>query len=140
VLDAYCGVGTLGILLAREAAGVVGVEAVEPAVEDARFNAERNGVENAEFICGKVEKYDWEPGRFEIALVDPPRAGCHTKFINRLVEKGPAKIVYISCNPLTMAADLARLQERYRAEWVQPMDMFPHTVHVESVALLKAKH
>ena len=139
VLDAYCGVGTLGILLAREAAGVVGVEAVEPAVEDARFNAERNGVENAEFICGKVEKYDWEPGRFEIALVDPPRAGCHAKFINRLVEKGPAKIVYISCNPLTMAADLARLQERYRAEWVQPIDMFPHTVHVESVALLKAK-
>jgi len=139
VLDAYCGVGTFSLLLAHAWGSVVGVEMVEQAIADARANAERNAVRNVAFVCRAAEDYQWSPGQFELVLLDPPRPGCHTKLIRRLLETRPPRIIYVSCSPASLAADLARLQEGYVIESVQPVDMFPQTVHVESVALLAAR-
>jgi 23S rRNA (uracil1939-C5)-methyltransferase len=138
-LDAYCGVGTFSLLLSRTWASVAGVEIVEQAIADAIANAERNSVRNAAFVCRAAEDYQWSAGQFALVVLDPPRAGCHTRVIRRLLENRPRAVICVSCNAASLAADLARLQEGYIVESVQPIDMFPQTVHVECVAVLSAK-
>lgn len=141
VLDAYCGVGTIALYLAAQAAHVVGIESVPEAVEDARRNAGHNRIENAAFIVGRVEEA--LPGlieqglRFDVAVLDPPRKGCEPPVLEALAAAGVPRIVYVSCHPESLARDLARLAALgYRIEQVQPVDMFPMTTHVECVARL----
>jgi len=144
VLDAYCGTGTIGIIASPKAKRVVGVELNGDAVKDARVNAELNGVKNIEF-------YEDDAGRFmvkeahrratyDVVIMDPPRAGASLDFLKRLVTLAPKKVVYISCNPETQARDLAFLVKNgYKVKKIQPVDMFPHTEHVETVILLSRK-
>ena len=152
VLDAYCGVGTVSLFMAREAREVYGIESVRDAVDDARANAELNAITNARFIEGRVERalpaLSREGVTFDVAVVDPPRAGCEREALLALAgettgrdrAQGPSgvpRLVYISCNPSTLARDLAILSGLgYAAVEVQPVDMFPHTHHVECVALM----
>jgi 23S rRNA (uracil1939-C5)-methyltransferase len=141
VLDIYCGIGTISLFLARKAAEVIGVEVVPEAIENARENAERNGVANARFICGdaavEMPRLAQEGVRPDVIVVDPPRKGCDEPVLRAMAETGPERIVYVSCNPASLARDLAMLRELgYRTLEVQPVDMFPHTAHVECCALL----
>jgi 23S rRNA (uracil1939-C5)-methyltransferase len=138
VFDLYCGTGTISLFMAQKARQVYGVEVVEDAVLDARKNAKDNGVENVEFIAGGVEKVIpelYSQGvKAEVVVVDPPRKGCDTSLLDTIVEIGPKRIVYVSCNPSTLARDLMYLEEKgYKAVEVQPVDMFPWTGHVECV-------
>lgn len=139
LLDAYCGTGIIGLALARQAERVWGVECVPQAVEDARFNARSNGIHNAEFLLGRVEEWAQrllaEGARFDAAVVDPPRRGCEPPFLAALAEWGVRDLVYVSCDPATLARDAALLDRSgFRLLSVQPVDMFPQTSHVESVA------
>jgi 23S rRNA (uracil1939-C5)-methyltransferase len=141
VFDLYCGIGTIGLFMAAHAARVHGVEVVPEAIADARANAERNGLTNAVFHQGSAE--DLVPGLYEagiradVVVVDPPRKGCDQALLDTLAAMGPPRLVYVSCNPKTLARDLAWLcQHGYRLEQVTPVDMFPHTMHVETVARL----
>lgn len=138
VIDAYCGIGTITLFFAEQAAHVHGIEVVPEAVADARANAALNGVENVTFTAGRVE--DVGPALVaageaaDVIVVDPPRKGCEPEVLAAFAEMQPRRIVYVSCNPATLARDLAILSRRgYRTEVVQPVDMFPHTAHVESV-------
>lgn len=138
VIDAYCGVGTISLFLARRAKRVYGVEIVPEAVEDARRNAEMNGLANAEFAVGKAEKVlpAWrEQGiRADVIVVDPPRKGCDAALLETIVAMRPQRVVYVSCNPSTLARDLRVLEDGgFRTVEVQPVDMFPWTAHVECV-------
>lgn len=140
VLDAYCGVGALTLLLAWRAIEAYGVEVVEPAVRDARNNAVRNGIDNVRFIAGRVERVLPELSsagvNFDVAVVDPPRAGCEPEALHALAGLSVQRLVYVSCNPSTLSRDLRILSELgYAAVEVQPVDMFPHTSHIEAVAL-----
>ena len=142
VIDAYCGTGTISLYLAQKARKVYGVEIVSPAVRDAEKNARENNVRNAEFIvgdCTKVMPRLYKQGiRPDVVVVDPPRAGCTEEVLKTFVSMQPARIVYVSCNPATLARDIAVLDKLgYRAEMVQPVDMFGYTSHVECVALLQ---
>ncbi len=144
VYDLYSGAGSIALYLSRYAARVIGVESVKEAVEDAWENARINGVENVEFITGDMrDVFDenlWNPyGKPEIIIVDPPRAGMHPKVVQRLLEVGSDRIVYVSCNSATQARDLALLDEKYKLTRMQPVDMFPHTHHVENVVLLELR-
>jgi 23S rRNA (uracil-5-)-methyltransferase RumA len=139
VLDLYCGVGTLSLLMALRVREVVGVEVMRASIDDAALNAEANGIQNVEFICCKAEDYRLARGAFDIALVDPPRAGCHRKVIENLLEALPSRIVYMSCNPFTMGQDLALLAKAYDVGMVEPYDLFPQTLHMEAVALLRLR-
>lgn len=137
-LDAYCGTGTISLMLAKHAAKVVGIETIAPAVEDARRNATQNGVTNAEFHVGDVEKVLPKlvaaGEHFDVAVVDPPRKGCDPAVLAALLDVKPQRIVYVSCNHVTLARDLRVLVEGgYQVEVVQPVDMFPQTNHVECV-------
>ena len=140
VLDLYCGAGTITLLLARRAREVVGCEAVEDAVLAARVNAERNGIANARFVLGEARALlrEWsEPWTPEVVVVDPPRAGLHARVVARVAGMRPERIVYVSCNPATLARDLQGFAaEGYALERVRPFDLFPHTPHVEAVARL----
>jgi 23S rRNA (uracil1939-C5)-methyltransferase len=141
VYDLYCGTGSIGIYLSNKAGKIIGVETVAEAVEDAKRNAELNNVTHAAFYAGDVidvctDDFFRQHGRPDVIITDPPRAGMHEKLVKKLLEIGAAKIVYVSCNVATQARDLALLHERYRVERVQPVDMFPHTHHIESVVLL----
>ncbi|GAA3412617.1 hypothetical protein GCM10020370_65470 [Paenibacillus hodogayensis] len=141
VIDAYCGVGTISLFLAQRAKRVYGVEVVPEAIEDARRNAELNGIDNVEFAVGKAEEVlpTWRAAgvRADVIVVDPPRKGCDAALLETIVAMQPRRVVYVSCNPSTLARDLRLLEDGgYRTVEVQPVDMFPHTVHVESVALL----
>ena len=144
VYDLYCGAGTISIFVADKAKHVVGVEVVGEAVENARANARANAVENCTFVSGDLLKV-FTPnfidhyGRPDVLIVDPPRAGLHPKIVKRIAELRPERFVYVSCNPLTQARDLALLQDVYTVEAVQPVDLFPHTHHVENVVKLRAK-
>ena len=141
-IDAYCGTGTIGLVAAkRGAAQVVGVDSVESAIRDARVNARHNGIGNARFVV--ADATDFMSDRAEagdsadIVFMDPPRAGSTPEFIDALARLAPQRVVYISCNPQTQVRDMRQLVERgYGAEVIQPVDMFPHTDHVETVALL----
>jgi 23S rRNA (uracil1939-C5)-methyltransferase len=138
VIDAYCGIGTISLFLAQHAKRVYGVEIVPEAIEDARANAALNGIVNAEFAVGAAE--DVMPCWLEqgvspdVVVVDPPRKGCDERLLETLLTMQPERIVYVSCNPATLARDLRVLEDGgYRVKEVQPVDMFPHTVHVEAV-------
>lgn len=144
VVDAYCGTGTITLFLARKAEKVYGIEIVEPAIRDAWHNAQINQVSNVEFIVGDtvdVLPHLFKQGvRPQTIVVDPPRAGCDTKVLETFVAMKPQRIVYVSCNPSSLARDLAVLSEYgYKTTAIQPVDMFSHTYHVESVALIERK-
>ena len=141
VLDAYCGTGTIGLCASDHIARLVGVELNADAVRDAKENARRNGVKNAAFICEDAGRYMVKQAREgnapDVVIMDPPRAGSDMSFLRSLLTLGPKKIVYVSCNPETLARDLAVLcGGGYRAETAVPVDMFPCTEHVETVVLL----
>ncbi|MCF8465480.1 MAG: 23S rRNA (uracil(1939)-C(5))-methyltransferase RlmD [Flavobacteriales bacterium] len=144
VYDLYTGTGTIAQFVAKQAAKVVGIEYVEPAIADAKLNATMNGIENTSFYAGDMkdvftqELIDKE-GRPDVVITDPPRAGMHPDVIARLNELKPQRIVYVSCNPATQARDVQLLSENYMVKRLRPVDMFPHTHHVESVALLELK-
>ncbi len=142
VIDAYCGTGTISLLLAQKAKKVIGIEIVEPAILDARENARRNGVTNTEFIVGdaaiEMPKLLKKGIRPDVIVFDPIRAGCKEEVLEAAVSMEPKRIVYVSCNPATMARDIRILEERgYKTIEVQPVDMFPQTAHVECVVLLQ---
>ncbi|WP_195336344.1 23S rRNA (uracil(1939)-C(5))-methyltransferase RlmD [Paraclostridium bifermentans] len=141
VFDIYCGIGTISLFLAQKAKKVYGVEIVGEAIKDAKINAKLNKLENTEFFVGKAEevvpKLYKEGKTANVVVVDPPRKGCEESVLDTIVSMEPDKVVYVSCNPSTLARDLAYLDERgYKCKEIQPVDMFPHTMHVESVALL----
>jgi len=141
VLDAYCGTGTIGMIMAKHAKEVVGVESNRDAVRDAVANAQANGIRNIRFIAADAGAFmdravaDGEP--FDVVITDPPRAGCSAKFLKSLIALAPERIVYVSCNPETLARDLHTLRRGgYKIKKIQPVDMFPFTAHVETVVLL----
>ena len=144
LLDAYCGIGTLGVYLAAKQPSIkqlVGVEVNAAAVENARLNAANNGLHGARFYAGKAEERFADIlrryRRVDAVIIDPPRAGCHKKLLQGLLQLGAPKIIYVSCNPATLARDLQLLcADMYRPVLVQPIDMFPRTHHVETVCLL----
>ena len=155
VWDLYCGVGTISLFMARRAKKVCGVEIIPEAIENAKANAERNGIENAEFYVGKAEevlpayvqarKAAGEDPDIDVICVDPPRKGCDTKCLETILEIRPERVVYVSCDPATLARDLRILADGgYRLQKVRPVDQFGHTVHVETVCVLsklsEAKH
>ena len=142
VYDLFCGIGTLSLVLARDAGEVWGVEIVPEAISDAEANAELNGITNANFRAGDarttIRPLVEEAGRPDLVVVDPPRAGLSKKIVRRLIECEAGRIVYVSCNPTTLAPNAAQLQEAgYRLRRVQPVDMFPQTPHIECVAQLE---
>jgi 23S rRNA (uracil1939-C5)-methyltransferase len=139
--DLYTGTGTIAIFLADKCRRVVGIEYVEEAIADARLNAKRNGFSNTSFYAGDMAKvltaeFIAANGRPDVVVTDPPRAGMHEKVVAQLLEAAPRKIVYVSCNPATQARDLQLLAARYDVRRIQPVDMFPHTQHVENIAEL----
>ena len=141
VLDLYCGIGTISLVMARQAGRVVGAEIVPAAVEDARANARRNGIDNAGFFCGDAaeaaRRFAAEGLRPDVVCVDPPRKGLAPEVIASVVQMAPERVVYVSCDPATLARDLARFSERgYDARTAVAVDMFPRTAHVETVVLL----
>jgi len=144
VYDLYCGIGTIGLLMAPRAAEVWGLELVEEAIADAIANARLNEVDNARFFAGDVRlamrELVQEAGRPDTVMVDPPRSGLSQKVVRRIIEAGPRRIVYVSCNPTTLAPNAAQLVEAgYVLRRVRPVDMFPQTPHIEAVALLEAQ-
>jgi 23S rRNA (uracil1939-C5)-methyltransferase len=138
VLDAYCGIGSISLPLAKTCKSVLGVESFTAAVEDARLNAKLNNLANCEFLSGPCERVLPKLKRsFDAVVLDPPRAGCKRAAIMAITDRFPAKVVYVSCNPATLARDLAVFTEQgYRVKEVQPVDMFPWTRHVECVVLM----
>ena len=141
VADVFCGIGTISLLLAQRARSVLGIEAVPPAVKDARRNAKLNNIKNAEFICENAEtalpRLVAEGKRFSAILLDPPRRGAEKPALDAIVNSGAERIAYVSCNPATLARDCKILAAAgYSPMSVQPVDMFPMTHHVETVALL----
>jgi len=144
VYDLYCGTGSIGIFLSRQAKKIVGVEMIEAAVDDARQNAELNQAHSAEFLTGDVidicnDEFFLRHGQPGVIVTDPPRAGMHAKLVQKIIDIGAPVVVYVSCNPATQARDLNLLAERYEVTKIQPVDMFPHTHHIENVAQLKLK-
>ena len=137
VVDLYCGTGAIAIFLSGAAKTVIGIEIAESAVNDAMNNCRINGISNCRFILGDIkEKLAELTDTLDVMIIDPPRAGMHKDVVYKILELAPARIVYVSCNPATMARDLGMLKERYRVVEVQPVDMFPHTYHIESVVRL----
>ncbi|WP_250227847.1 23S rRNA (uracil(1939)-C(5))-methyltransferase RlmD [Anaeropeptidivorans aminofermentans] len=141
VIDAYCGIGSISLFLAQKAKKVIGIEIVEDAVKDAEFNAQVNNIKNAEFIAGKSEEviYDLinKEIKADVLVVDPPRKGCDERFLSAVADFMPEKIVYVSCNPDTLARDLKFLGEKgYNIKEVQPFDMFGFSYHVETVIMM----
>lgn len=144
VYDLYCGVGTLSLFMSKPAKHVLGIELVDVAVKNAKFNAQENGVENVSFIKGDMkdvftQEVVNEYGAPNVLITDPPRAGMHPDVVERLCELKIPRIVYVSCNSSTMARDLKELNSVYEIEEVQPVDMFPQTYHIEAVAKLKLR-
>ncbi len=144
VFDIYCGIGTISLFLAQKAKKVYGIEIVEDAIKDAKINANLNKLDNVEFYVGKAEevvpKMYKEGKTANVVVVDPPRKGCDEKVLDTIVSMKPDRVVYVSCNPSTLARDLAYLDERgYKCLEIQPVDMFPHTMHVECCAKIVKK-
>ena len=144
LLDAYCGTGTIGLCASDGCKQLIGVELNADAIRDAKENARRNGVENARFLCDDagrfMQKLAKEGNAPDVVMMDPPRAGSDQKFLQSLLMLKPKRVVYVSCNPETLARDLRVLVDGgYRAEWATPVDMFPGTEHVETVVLLSHK-
>lgn len=144
VYDLYTGTGTIANFVARQARQVVGIEYVEEAIADAKLNAEVNGLDNTLFYAGDMkdiltDEFVRQHGTPDVMIVDPPRAGMHEDVVKVILNAGPKVIVYVSCNPATQARDIALLDAKYRVTAVQPVDMFPHTHHVENVVRLELK-
>jgi 23S rRNA (uracil1939-C5)-methyltransferase len=144
VYDLYTGTGTIANFVAHSAQKVIGIEYVPEAIEDARINSAINNITNTTFYAGDMKNilnadFIAAHGRPDVIITDPPRAGMHDDVVKTIVEAAPEKVVYVSCNPATQARDLALMDERYRVEKIQPVDMFPHTHHVENVVLLKKR-
>ena len=141
LVDAYCGVGTIGLWLAQDAAEVRGMDIIPAAIDDARENAKKHGFKHATYEVGKAEelmprwkKEGWKP---DVVIVDPPRTGCDERLLQTIIEVKPKRMVYVSCNPSTLAKDVDRLTKKgYKVKSVQPIDMFPWTAQVESVTEL----
>ena len=139
--DLYCGTGSIGIFCSKGAKQIIGVEAVAEAIEDAKENAAMNGLTNTSFYAGDVidicnDDFFTAHGRPDVIITDPPRVGMHEKLVKKLLDIAAPRIVYVSCNPATQARDLQLLNEKYIVEQLQPVDMFPHTHHIENVAAL----
>ena len=144
VYDLYTGTGTIANFVARHARQVIGIEYVPEAIEDAKENSRLNGIGNTLFFAGDMkdiltDEFIRQHGRPDVIITDPPRAGMHPDVVRTILRAAPCRIVYVSCNPATQARDLQMLDEAYRVEAVQPVDMFPHTPHVENVVLLTKK-
>ncbi|MBC7904706.1 MAG: 23S rRNA (uracil(1939)-C(5))-methyltransferase RlmD [Gemmatimonadaceae bacterium] len=144
VYDLYCGTGSIGIFLSNSAGKVIGVEAIAEAVEDAKANAALNNVTHAEFYAGDVievcnDSFFRKHGRPDVIITDPPRAGMHEKLVKKILEIAAPTVVYVSCNPATQARDLQLLDAKYKVMKIQPVDMFPHTHHIENVVQLKLR-
>lgn len=144
VLDSYCGVGTIGICASDNAKKVYSIESVKDAIIDAKKNAKLNNIKNIDFVCADAKDYIEELKndnvKIDVAFVDPPRMGCSKEFLQAVVDMKIEKIVYVSCNVETQSRDIRFLKSNgYKVEHIQPVDMFPHTNHVESIALLKLK-
>ena len=145
VYDLYCGTGSIGLFVADAASRVVGVEVIAAAVEDARENARINGIDHAEFFAGDVIKvcddaFFEQHGRPDVIITDPPRAGMHEQLVRKILEIRAPRVVYVSCNPATQARDLQLLDAAYSVTAVQPVDMFPHTHHIENIVQLTLKN
>lgn len=137
VLDAFCGVGTLSLISSRQAKEVIGIECVAEAIDDARENARLNKVENIKFICDTVESRIQQINDIDVVILNPPRKGCEPSLLHVLSTKKPKTIIYISCDPATLARDVAILRDKgYTVEFIQPYDMFPQTAHVETLVKL----
>ena len=142
--DLYCGTGSIGIFLSKLSKKIIGVDVIEESIKDAKENGLLNNIEHAHFFAGDVieicnEDFFNEHGKPDVIITDPPRAGMHEKLITKLLEISAPKIVYVSCNVATQARDINLLSEKYNVEKIQPLDMFPHTHHIECVVLLKLK-
>lgn len=144
VFDLYCGLGSIGLFMSKHCKQVVGIELIEEAIEDANTNAEFNNISNCKFHTGDVKdildnKFIKTYGKPDVIITDPPRAGMHKDVVQTLLDIACPKLVYISCNPATQARDIELLKEKYDCITFQPVDMFPHTSHIENIALLKLK-
>ncbi len=140
VVDLYCGTGTIALFLAGAAETITGFEITESAVEDARANCRLNRISNCRFVAGDIRKSFPGAGKPpDVMIIDPPRVGMHKDVVKQVLESGPGRVVYVSCNPPTLARDLSLMKDRYRVVAVQPVDMFPHTHHIEVVAKLARK-
>lgn len=144
VYDLYCGTGSIGIFVSKAAAKIVGVDVIDEAINDAKENAALNNLANATFFTGDVidvcdDDFFAAHGRPDVVITDPPRAGMHEKLVRKLLDIAAPTIVYVSCNPATQARDLALLDAKYAVIKVQPVDMFPHTLHIENVVQLKLR-
>lgn len=138
VLDLYSGTGTIPIFLSANIKAVTGIEISGSAVQDARKNCEENGIENCHFICGDIrEMLPAITHRPDVLIIDPPRAGMHPDVLARVMAMSPERIIYVSCNPATMARDIGQMSKDYEVVEIQPVDMFPHTYHIEAVAKLQ---
>ena len=144
VYDLYTGAGTIANFIARKASKVIGIEYVEDAIKDAKINSQINGINNTEFYAGDMknvltEEFIIQHGSPDIMIVDPPRAGMHEDVVNVILKSAPKVIVYVSCNPATQARDIALMDSKYKVTAIQPVDMFPHTHHVENVVKLELR-
>jgi 23S rRNA (uracil1939-C5)-methyltransferase len=144
VYDLYTGAGTIANFVARHARQVIGVEYVPTAIEDAKVNSATNGISNTKFYAGDMKDvltadFISEHGKPDVVITDPPRAGMHTNVVERILEMEAPKVVYVSCNAATQARDIQLLSEKYDVARIKPVDMFPHTQHVENVVLLTLK-
>ena len=144
VYDLYTGIGTIAQFVSKQASKVIGIEYLPEAIEDAKANAAANGITNCEFFAGDMKHvlnadFIATHGKPDVIILDPPRAGIHPDIAKVILEASPARIVYVSCNPASQARDLATLCSRYEITAVQPVDMFPHTQHVENVCALRLR-
>lgn len=144
VYDLYCGTGSIGIFVSKKAKKIIGVEMVAAAIEDARENAALNGLTDTAFFAGDVievcnDDFFAAHGRADVIITDPPRAGMHEKLVRKILDMAAPTVVYVSCNPATQARDLNLLDEKYMVTKIQPVDMFPHTLHIENVVQLKLR-
>lgn len=144
VYDLYCGTGSIGIFVSKKAKKIIGVEMIAAAIEDAKENAALNNLSDTAFFAGDVievcnDDFFAEHGRPDVIITDPPRAGMHEKLVRKILEMAAPTVVYVSCNPATQARDLNLLDERYAVTKIQPVDMFPHTLHIENVVQLKLR-
>jgi 23S rRNA (uracil1939-C5)-methyltransferase len=144
IYDLYCGTGSIGIFMSKMVSKLIGVEVIEEAVKDAAINASLNRLSHASFFAGDVadicqEAFFHEHGRPDVVITDPPRAGMHGKLVSALLDIAAPTVVYVSCNPATQARDLSLLDEKYKVTRIQPVDMFPHTHHIENVVQLKLR-
>lgn len=145
VYDLYCGTGSIGIFLSRMSKKIIGVEVIEEAIADARENAALNNISHAHFVAGDVidvcgDTFFEQHGKPDVIIIDPPRAGMHEKLTRKILEMAAPVVVYVSCNPATQARDLNILDEKYVVKRIQPVDMFPHTQHIENVVKLQLRN